>query len=223
MFSAWGQLRSISLLPGAELAAAPIKKRCHGAAHSSCMPVWCPRPMISVARNGLRPGPTCMTHRVPCRCRSTTARAQCRQKQQVGLRRCVFARRPRHHFHLDSATPTIDPAHGVAQHHGKAPQGNELKAAHAQPVIAGTTVMATRAARPRATPGTHLDFDGARVVTQAGPFVDEPRKVMAALSRRVSSMDRSTTSKDQTSIIASDAERLAQYCPDLDKSSQLVR
>ena len=29
-------------------------------------------------------------------------------------------------------------------------------------------------------------------------------------------MDRPTMSKDQTSIVASDAERLAQYCPDLD-------
>ena len=60
-----------------------------------------------------------------------------RQVQHVGLGQAVLAHRPGHRLDQHAAPATLHAPHGIQQHHGIAPDRDELKAPHGQHVVSG--------------------------------------------------------------------------------------
>ncbi|BCR04006.1 hypothetical protein DESUT3_10750 [Desulfuromonas versatilis] len=70
----------------------------------------------------------------------------------------VLAFGPGNRLYLHAAARAIDPAHGIDEKDGDAPQRKELKTSGRHRVVAGGASPATRADRPAAVPGPNIDI-----------------------------------------------------------------
>ena len=102
--------------------------------------------------------------------------------QHVGARQGMFADAPRHLLDGDAAVAALDPAHAVEQHHGEAPDRDELEATRQLGlIVAGGWFGATRADRLGAAARTHFDLDGVVRLDQTRTGVDKSGKMVAGI------------------------------------------
>jgi len=80
-----------------------------------------------------------------------------------------------------AAAVAVDTPHGVRQEDEESPQGDELKAAFGELIVAGSRLMAARADRGRTLARPHGNFDALVVRTECGAMIDKSSEAMAAV------------------------------------------
>ena len=104
------------------------------------------------------------------------------EEEHVSLGQRAFALTPRNFFdHNGTAAAAVDTPHGVKQEDEESPQGDELKAAFGELIVAGSRLMAARADRGRTLARPHGDFDALVVRTECGAMIDKPPEAMTAV------------------------------------------
>jgi hypothetical protein len=109
-------------------------------------------------------------------------RAQRARNNNVGSGQGALSIGPRNLLNDDRiATAAIDTPHRIEQKNQKSPERDELEAALAKLVVAGSRLMATRTHCLCALAGTHGDLNALVVGAETGLAINESRKTVTTI------------------------------------------